>query len=184
MTFNEHSNLKDAHAFLSPSKYHWINYDIDKLRDSFLKHVAAQKGTELHAFAAKAIQLRIKLPKVEKTLNLYVNDAIKYQMTAEQCLYYSENCFGTADAISFDGKLLRIHDLKTGESSSSMNQLLIYAAIFCLEYDIDPEEITVELRIYQNNMVLVHNPRFEEIETIMSTIIKFDSEIRNMKKGE
>lgn len=157
---------------------------MDKLRDSFLKHMAAQKGTELHAFAANAIRLRIKLPKAEKTLNLYVNDAIRYQMITEQCLYYSENCFGTADAISFDGKLLRIHDLKTGETFSSMNQLLIYTAIFCLEYDVEPEEIMIELRIYQNNMVLVYNPKSDEIEGIMKTIISFDDEIRRMKRGE
>ena len=31
MTFNEHSRLIGQHAFLGASKYHWINYDVDKL---------------------------------------------------------------------------------------------------------------------------------------------------------
>jgi hypothetical protein len=37
---------------------------------------------------------------------MYVNDAIGYQMTPEQPIYYSENCVGTADAISFKNDFL------------------------------------------------------------------------------
>ena len=31
MNFNKHSNLEGRHAFLGASKYHWVNYDEDKL---------------------------------------------------------------------------------------------------------------------------------------------------------
>ena len=59
----------------------------------------------------------------------------------EQALYYSDNCFGTADAISFKKNFLRIHDLKTGVTPGSMKQLLIYASMFCLEYNFLPIQI-------------------------------------------
>ena len=32
MNWNNHSSLKDQHAFLSASKYHWVNYDNEKIR--------------------------------------------------------------------------------------------------------------------------------------------------------
>ena len=146
MNFNKHSNLEGQHAFLSASKYHWINYDEEKLSAAYLKHLATLKGTELHDFACRCIKLSIKLPKTQNTLNLYVNDAIGYKMTPEQPLYYSDNCFGTADAISFRQNFLRIHDLKSGETPASMHQLEVYAALFCLEYHVNPEEIKIELR--------------------------------------
>ena len=101
MNFIKHSNLIDQHAFLGASKYHWLNYDENKVADTYLKMLAIQRGTELHEFAAQCIKLGQKLPKSEKTLNRYVNDAIGYKMTPEQVLYYSDNCFGTTDAIAF-----------------------------------------------------------------------------------
>ena len=97
MNFNRHSNLEGQHAFLGASKYHWINYTDDKIADSYVRFLATQKGTVLHAFAAQCILLGQKLPKSQKTLNMYVNDAIGYKMTPEQILYYSPNCFGTTE---------------------------------------------------------------------------------------
>ena len=91
MNFNRHSNLEGQHAFLGASKYHWIFYDEAKVAEYFKRSLAAQKGTELHAFAAQCIRLRQKLPKTRKTLNMYVNDAIGYRMTPEQILYFSQN---------------------------------------------------------------------------------------------
>ena len=132
MNFNTHSDLEGMHAFLGASKYSWINYDEEKLAESYRNVLAKKKGTELHDFACRAIQLGIKLPKNNNTLNMYVNDAIGYKMVPEQVLYYSPNCFGTADTISFKKKLLRIHDLKTGVTKASMKQLEIYAALFFL----------------------------------------------------
>ncbi len=184
MTFNRHPNLEGQHAFLGASKYHWINYDADKIATAFRNHIATQRGTQLHAFAAQCIQLRQKLPKSQKTLNMYVNDAIGYKMTPEQLLYYSDNCFGTADAISFKQDMLRIHDLKTGEIPAHMEQLLIYTALFCLEYRVKPVDIQVELRIYQHNEILAHEPGVDEILPIMDKIVSFDKVLKQIKEEE
>lgn len=184
MNFNEHYDLEGQHAFLSASKYHWVNYDAEKLSIAFRKYQATQLGTRLHAFACECIRLGQKLPRTQKTLNMYVNDAIGYKMTTEQPLYFSDNCFGTADAISFKQKFLRIHDLKTGESPTSMQQLKVYTALFCLEYKIDPRSIEIELRLYQSDDMEVYIPDPEEILYVMDKIIIFDKQIDKMKIGE
>ncbi len=184
MNFNKHSNLEGRHAFLSASKYHWINYDESKVAESYAKFLAIQKGTVLHNFASQCISLGQKLPRSKKTLNMYVNDAIGYRMNPEQILYYSENCYGTADAISFKDGLLRIHDLKTGVIQAHMEQLEVYAALFCLEYKIRPAEIETELRIYQNDDILYHNPTVDDIAPIMDKIITFDKVIDKIKVQE
>lgn len=185
MNFKKHFSLEGKHAFLGASKYHWINYSSDKITDSYLKHRATLKGTVLHDFAAQCITLGQKLPKSQKTLNMYVNDAIGFKMQPEQVLYYSDNCFGTADAIIFRNNLLRIHDLKTGVTKAHMEQLEIYAALFCLEYDKKPGEIDMELRIYQNNEIVIHHPTADDILPIMDKIITFDKIIDKLKmEGE
>lgn len=184
MNFNNHSNLEGQHAFLGASKYHWINYNEQKLAESFSKFMAAQRGTELHEFAAQCIRLGQKLPKSKKTLNMYVNDAIGFKMTPEQTLYYSENCFGTTDAISFRDNFLRIHDLKTGEIPAHMEQLEIYASLFCLEYGIKPTQIEMELRLYQSEEILVFNPSADDLIPIINNIIKFDKVIARLKAEE
>ena len=185
MNFKKHSSLEGKHAFLGASKYHWINYDDDKLIESYSKFQATLNGTILHDFACQCITLGQKLPKSQKTLNMYVNDAIGFKMKPEQVLYYSDNCFGTADAIVFRNNLLRIHDLKTGVTRAHMEQLEIYAALFCLEYNKKPSDIDMELRIYQNNEILVHNPTVEDILPIMDKIITFAKLIDRMKmEGE
>ena len=81
MTFNKHSNLEGAHAFLSASKYSWLNYDEEQLSEAYMRFLAVQKGTELHELAKRLIKLGIKLPRKRETLNLYVNDAIGFRMT-------------------------------------------------------------------------------------------------------
>lgn len=184
MNFNNHSNLEGQHAFLGASKYHWINYNEQKLAESFSKFMAAQRGTELHEFAAQCIRLGQKLPKSKKTLNMYVNDAIGFKMTPEQTLYYSENCFGTTDAISFRDNFLRIHDLKTGEIPAHMEQLEIYASLFCLEYGVKPTQIEMELRLYQSEEILVFNPSADDLIPIINNIIKFDKVIARLKAEE
>lgn len=183
MNFNNHSRLEGLHAFLSASKYHWINYDEEKLIQSFTKYQATQRGTELHDLARKCIDLGVKLPKTRGTLNLYVNDGIGFKMKTEQVLYYSDNCFGTADTISFNKNFLRIHDLKTGETPASIKQLKVYNALFCLEYRIKPEEIETELRLYQSDDVLAEHPEPEEIYYIMDKIVLFDKKIEQLKIG-
>ena len=184
MNFNEHGQLRGCHAFLSASKYHWINYDEEKLATTYSNFLAVQKGTKLHDFAAQCIELGQKLPKSKKTLNMYVNDAIGFRMTPEQVLYYSDNCFGTADAISFRDGLLRIHDLKTGATPAHMEQLMIYAALFCLEYRMKPAEIGMELRLYQSDEILIHEPEVDEIVPIMDKIVSFDKLIQRIKDQE
>ncbi len=181
MNFNKHSHLDGLHAFLGASKYHWLNYSDDKLLDTYNNHLAKQKGTRLHNLAAECIELGQKLPKSKKTLNMYVNDAIGYRMATEQILFYSINCFGTADAISFRDGLLRIHDLKTGVTKTHIEQLLIYAALFCLEYKYKPSEINIELRIYQSDEVMIHIPTVDEILPIMDKIVTFDTLINKVK---
>lgn len=184
MNFNRHSNLDGQHAFLSASKYHWINYDNDKLADVYRNMLASQKGTLLHDFAAQCIRLGQKLPKTNATLNMYVNDAIGYKMTPEQVLYYSDHCFGTADAISFRNNMLRIHDLKTGALPAHIEQLEVYAALFCLEYNHKPGNIKIELRIYQSDQIFYHVPEVDKIAHIMDRIITADKILTKIKIEE
>lgn len=188
MHWNSHYALAGQHAFLSASKYSWLNYDIDKLEAVFMKSEAAAKGSKLHAFAHQAILLREKLPDSQRTLNMYVNDAIGFRMTPEQTLFYSVNAFGTPDAISYSDrkKILRISDLKTGENPTSEKQLLIYAAFFFLEYGlplgITPNDVKVELRIYQSNECRLYLADPEDIMEIMDQIIRFDSWIEKRRE--
>jgi len=186
MNFIPHLDLIGQHAFLGASKYHWINYDDDKLVQSYLNNLAIQKGTELHEFACMCIKLKQNLPRVQRTLNMYVNDALRFGLTPEQPLYFSSNCFGTADAISYDehSKFLRIHDLKTGSTPAHMEQLQIYAALFCLEYHMKPELFGMELRIYQNDSIQICVPDSKDIAKIMTTIIRFDERIEKLKREE
>ena len=103
-------------------------------------------------------------------------------MKTEVVLFYSPRFFGTADAISFDEKkkLLRIHDLKTGRTPVHIEQLRIYAALFCLEYKIKPGEIEMELRIYQSNEIEIDKPTAEDILPIMDKIIHFDKLLESL----
>jgi hypothetical protein len=145
------------HAFLSPSSYHWIRYDEDKLADRFRTSNAARRGSQLHEYASMAIRLGIKQSANGTTISSFVNDVIGFRMESEQVLFYSGNCFGTADAIGFrrirghELPTLRIYDLKTGENEAKVDQLLVYAALFCLEYGLKPFEVEYDLRIYQND---------------------------------
>lgn len=184
MNFSKHFDLKDKHAILGASKSYWLNYDAEKISQYYISSRAKERGTELHAFAAQCIKLGQKLPKSQKTLNMYVNDAIGYRMTPEQPLYYSENCFGTADAISFRKNFLRIHDYKSGETAAHMEQLMIYEALFCLEYNFKPNEIGSELRIYQFDQIFPYTPTADEITAIMDKIIQADKIISKLKIEE
>jgi hypothetical protein len=182
--FNRRSDLANKHAFLSPSQSAWTNYDSDKLKLRYHAATAARKGVELHDLASKAIRLGVRINRSEKPIASYVNDAIKYGMTSEQPLFYSENCFGTADAISFKQNKLRIHDLKTGMIKAKQRQLEVYAALFCLEYAVDPYNIEIELRIYQGEDIHVYVPDPAFIEDLMNRIIYFDDLIEGIKVND
>lgn len=186
MIWNKHSELEGKHAFLSASNYHWLNYDTDRLITVYENNQAKLRGTILHQFACDAIKLGIPLANESYTLNMYVNDCIQDGLSPEVVLYYSPNAFGTADGIRFeeDKSFLRIYDLKTGAHPASMKQLYVYAALFCLEYMIDPNDIDIHLRIYQNNDIVVHEPESEAIQEVVDRIITFDNIIRSIpKKG-
>lgn len=183
MNFNEHWAIEGKHAFLSPSQYYWLNYNPEKLEERFYNSKAAERGTQLHEYCAMAIRLGRKQPKTKDTINMFVNDAIGYMMVPEQPLYYSENCFGTADAISFNKNILRIHDLKTGVTPASMMQLQVYAALFCLEYGKDPKAIDMNLRIYQLNEKEELTPDPNDIASIMDQIVEFDALIEKFKEN-
>lgn len=181
MNFNDHYHLEGRHAFLSASKHHWVRYSEEKLASAFMNAKAKQRGTELHELAHDLIRLGVKLPGNKKTLNAFVNDAIGYRMATEQILYYSDNAFGTADAISFRRNKLRIHDLKTGVSNASVEQLEVYAALFCLEYGTKPFDIAIELRIYQNDDLAIFEADPDVITHIMDRIVTFDKIIDKIK---
>jgi hypothetical protein len=184
MDFNEHSALVGQHAFLSASYHHWVNYDDQKLVARWNTVKSAVRGTQLHEFAHSAIKLGIKQSRAKKTLYMYVNDAIGYKMSCEQVLYYSDNAFGTADTISFRRGVLRIHDLKTGITKTSFRQLEIYAAYFCLEYGVNPFDIRMEFRIYQNDEVRIQEGDPEVISYIMDKTIDFDIRVEQLKIEE
>lgn len=182
MNFVRHSNLNGLHAPFSPSQSSWLRYDDDRAIEIFLNKKAAEMGTRLHAWAKETIDLGIKQPKSKKTLYAYVNDAIGFKMSTEVVLFYSERFFGTADSISFRDNFLRIHDLKTGKIKADMEQLEIYAALFCLEYKVKPESIGMELRLYQNDDVIYHNPTPEDIHAIMDKIVHLDQVIQTLEE--
>ena len=183
MRFNKHLSLQGEHAFLSPSSYHWIHYTPDRLIQRWTAAQAGAYGNLQHEYAQREIQAG-RLSGLVGTIGLYINDAIRYRMSTEQVLYYSENCFGTADAICFRYKTLRIHDLKTGATPGSVHQLEVYAALFCLEYEVNPFDIKIELRIYQADEVLVYDADPEDIIFIMERIQEFDKLINHRIREE
>jgi len=166
-------NLHGEHAFLSPSQYHWIHYTPERLIERWTSAQAGAYGVQQHEYAMREIQAG-RTSDLVGTVGMYINDAIRHRMQCEQVLYYSDNCFGTADTISFRYNTLRIHDLKTGVYPGSVHQLEIYAALFCLEYDKNPYDIKIELRIYQDNEVMVYDADPEDIAFIMGKIQEFD----------
>ncbi len=181
MRFREHSNLAGSHALLSPSTYHWVNYDEESLDRKVVTAFAAQRGSALHELAKDLIRLGVKLPDTLQTLNAYVNDAIGFRMTPEQTLFYSPNCYGTTDTISFRNNKLRIHDLKNGVTPTKVTQLEVYGALFCLEYGFKPIEIEMEFRIYQNDEVRIYEGDPLMITNIMDKIVVFDRRIEELR---
>lgn len=216
MNYEKHLNLKDKHALLGASRYSWLNKDDEQLVDFFARQYITSIGTGLHDIARKHIKHGFKITKASKkevllsliedyhipgtaidraidfdavfeNFAVYTNDAIGYRMIPEQILYYSDNCFGTVDAISpldsiFKNKLIRIHDLKTGKTPAHMDQLLIYLALFCLEYHIKPFDIEAELKIYQDNEIISYIPAVEDVAPIMDRIISADRLIKMNKE--
>ena len=183
MFFNNHTNLEGLHAPFGASKSSWLRYSDEKIVEVYNNLQAAEMGTKLHEWAKQTIDLGIKQSRSKKTIYSYVNDAIGFNMSTEVILFYSERFFGTADAISFRNNFLRIHDLKTGKRPVHMEQLEIYAALFCLEYKVKPGDIRIELRIYQNDEILVHEPTAEDILPIMDKIVHVNKMLEKIERG-
>lgn len=186
-----------AHAFLGASQHAWINTDnlediIGRYNNSFAQSI----GTITHSMAADCIRYHIKPKSSGKDMLIrdlckgeiprdaydidalysntknYIDDAIGYRMRPEQGLYYNPVFFGTADAIAYDDKrsVIRIHDLKTGQRPASMDQLRIYAALFCLEFNVLPEKTTFILNIYQNSDVIFDDTDPKELRSMIKEI--------------
>ena len=206
MNWNQHKNLEGSHAFLSASKYNWLNKTNEEIVQSYTNSFAQSIGTLSHAFAADYIRFREKLKKGDsRTLKMdlmrrgipeyaidiraffptvmrYVNDSIDFMMDPEVLLYYSDLCFGTADSIQVSNGVLRIHDLKTGTTVAKIDQLKIYAALFYLEYGQKPERLRTELRIYQSDDIIVHEPEVDEIREVMDAIVEKDRVLQKLKE--
>lgn len=178
MKFNSHPELSGKHALFSPSGYSWLRYTDEKILDRIDTQMTAMHGTRLHGVGAELISLGINLPDDGTTFNTYVNDGIGFMMSPEVALFANSYIFGTADTISFrkerptdDKFTLRIHDLKTGVTKVSMDQLCVYAAIYCIEYKVNPNDIIIELRIYQNDRVQILSSETEEGQNLRSDIL-------------
>lgn len=196
MNWNEHSNLRNRHAILAPSNHSWTNYDDEKLIFRFDSEQRKNLGTDLHEWAETTILLDQRMKKLgmipdliqkrpKTTIQMYMSDAVKYGMRVEQPLCYDDKyCFGTADSIALDGNTLRIHDLKTGETPASMDQLIKYAALFCLEYHYDPYQLIFELRIYQTDEIAIYKATPEEIIAMMNLIVHDCEILRRHERGE
>ena len=211
MIFNQHLNLQGKHAILSASSWRWLNDDKESLTKRICSQYATEVGTILHNVAYKHIKYRIKMNKYDKknvmlellsngipgvvvdsidfdsmfeNLMAYVNDGVGFKMEPEVVLCYSNNFFGTTDSIAYSekDKFLRIHDYKSGTIPAHIEQLIIYAALFCLEYRIKPGDIATELRIYQGNEILYHNPEVDELAPVMDKIVTFDKYITGIKE--
>jgi hypothetical protein len=206
MNWNQHRNLEGSHAFLSASKYSWLSKTNEEIVQSYTNSFSQSIGTLSHAFAADYIRFREKLKKGDsRTLKMdlmrkgipeyaidiraffptvmqYVNDSIDYMMDPEVLLYYSDLCFGTADSIQVSNGVLRIHDLKTGSTVAKIDQLKIYAALFYLEYGQKPERLRTELRIYQSDDIIVHEPEVDEIREVMDAIVEKDRVLQKLKE--
>jgi len=185
---NANVRLDGTHAFLSPSSPHWLRYTDEKLIERLRTSEAAAKGSRLHETAARLIQDGLHLQVNDRNRNIaqYVNDAIDFGLVPEQLIFYSFNCYGTADAIGFNAEemFLRVHDLKTGFSKTTIDQLYVYAGLFCHEYSFKPFDICGELRIYQGGEVRCYDLDPQELSFVYDRIQEADRLIEESRAGE
>lgn len=185
--FNYHGALSGKHSILSPSKYTWANKEDAVFYDWYNSEAAKEYGTKQHALASMLIKMGQKLPQTRQTLNMFVNDSLKFDCSSEVTLFYSEFCFGAADAIRYlpDKHDLLVMDLKTGlKIAGHMEQLYIYSALFCLEYHIRPGDLKFTTRIYQFNEIREERPSVDEIAHLMDSIISKDKLIRDIRAAQ
>lgn len=188
-TFSWHDNSRrfhrDNHAIFGASNYHWINYSEEKMIEAFVNNQAKKKGTEFHDLACRLIKNKIKLPDINITFNMYVNDAILYDLRPEEQLYYSDWFYGTADAIGLKDETLRIHDLKTGRTKPSLHQLEVYVAFWCLEYRVLPSDLKdIVIRLYYDNQIIEDHPGSDIIVPIMDKIVTVDKVLQRLREDD
>lgn len=155
----------------------------------YTKYTFLSNDLTISDYGTKLINNTRLLPReVFDAVRYYINDGIGFKMTTEQPLVYSDHIFGTADSIVFRDNKLHIHDLKTGAKAADMEQLEIYAALFCLEYgpkyNFKPGTISMELRIYQWDGISIYEPTADEIVPIMDKIISTEKIAYNIEKEE
>jgi len=112
------------------------------------------------------------------TVKDYINDGVSLRMNTEEVVYYSDFFYGTSDTLLFKNNKLIIHDLKTGVTPAHMEQLMIYAALFCLQHKVAPGTIEMELVMYQNADKEFYYPGADEILPIMDKIVTIDKALR------
>ena len=208
MIWKDYSKLKGTHAFCGASKKSWRSWDIDKLIISKQNSYAQTIGTLLHEYAADNISHHFRLNKADKrgvlryltidkgvpmnvididrlfpNLMNYINDCIGFRMDPEVVLYYSDDFYGTTDAISWSKDVLKISDLKTGVTPVDFEQLENYAAFFCLDYKVKPSQIKkIEFRLYQNGEVIYGEPNpVEVLSPIIDKIIFFNKALMDFE---
>lgn len=182
MKFMPHPEIADRHAHLSPSKYSWIRYDDEKFERTYLSRLAAARGTAEHEYAAMAIKLGKRQPATKETLNMFVNDSIRWKLEPEVGFFANEIFFGHADAAGFRKNVFRVSDLKTGVTETSMDQCKCYVALFCIEYDMNPFDFAAEMRIYQNNEIREELAEPHEINIIIDRWKTFTKRAEEMRR--
>lgn len=120
------------------------------------------------------------------SVKMFVCDSIGFRMESEQKLSVSKVIEGTADAVRFYPKdnLLRISDLKTGSRPAKIEQVFIYAALYCYENRLDPLKTNFEARIYQNGEIYIEQPTGEEIKSLLNTILHINEVVSKFERGE
>ena len=70
MQWNNHYRLRDTHAFLSASQWHWLRDDKEKLIKRYKSFLAVKEGDKLHKLAKALIAQYLchKSAKYYKTL--------------------------------------------------------------------------------------------------------------------
>lgn len=211
--FNKHPEIKDGeHAIFAPSKkYLSRGLTEEQIYNILYSMYAAQIGILIHELCSQLIEekqpirkdamrsmiyhtlyqakIPIALIQPERYIDTvvpYVKDAIGYDLIPEQRIVYQYPiAWGTADAIKFNPTKceLRIHDLKTGKTPASLDQLIEYAAYFYLEYHIKPGDCKTILSIYQNGEVITGYPTASDILPIMDNAVALTKYVQNTYGG-
>lgn len=117
---------------------------------------------------------------------LFICDSIGFRMESEQKLSVSKIIEGTADAVRYYPKenLLRVSDLKTGSRPAKIEQVFVYAALYCYENRLDPLKTNFETRIYQNGEVYIEHPSGDVISNALNISLHLDEVVEKFRRGE